>query len=243
MDSFTVCAKLEMSDMGAQNLQSSDVTRSKSLILKMMNENMDLQSQESKRQAPLLNIANILTIIRLVLVPVFIWMFLVNDSPHRWWAVGIFFVAALTDKFDGYFARKWNLITDFGKLADSIADKALIISALMLLSWHGYLWWWVTIVFIVRELGITLMRMYLRKVKVMAAGWHGKVKMAAQSLGIGGLLLPWETFFPAGVATFMYWLSYLLIAIALFYALLSAWEYVRDAIQIEREAERQGLID
>lgn len=204
-----------------------------------MNGNKDLQNEGFSQQVPLLNIANILTIIRLVLVPAFIWVFLVNDAPHRWWAVGIFFVAALTDKLDGHFARKWNLITDFGKLADSIADKALIISALALLSWHGLLWWWVTIVFIVRELGITLMRMYMRKVKVMAAGWHGKVKMAAQSFGIGGLLLPWHTFLPEGVAGCFVWVSYALIAVALFYALLSAWEYVRDAIRIEREAKRR----
>ncbi|MDR6939031.1 CDP-diacylglycerol--glycerol-3-phosphate 3-phosphatidyltransferase [Arcanobacterium hippocoleae] len=191
---------------------------------------------QNKPRVPLCNIANILTIIRLVLVPAFIVSFLVDDPAHRWWAVGIFFVAASTDKLDGYFARAWNLITDFGKLADSIADKALIISALLLLSWHGYLWWWVTIVFIVRELGITLLRMNLRKVKVMAAGWHGKVKMAAQSLAIGGLLLPWHVFLPQSLAVFLVYVSYSLMGIALFYALLSAFEYVRDAMRLLKNA-------
>ncbi|XCB30977.1 CDP-alcohol phosphatidyltransferase family protein [Arcanobacterium hippocoleae] len=146
-----------------------------------------------------------------------------------------FFIAAVTDKLDGHFARSWNLITDFGKLADSIADKALIISALVLLSWHGYLWWWVAVIFIVRELGITLMRMHLRKVKVMAAGWHGKIKMAAQSFGIGGLLLPWHLFLNPEFTNFMVWASYALIAVALFYAVLSAYEYVREAILLSKK--------
>lgn len=147
----------------------------------------------------------------------------------------MFAVAAATDQLDGHLARKYNLITDFGKLADSIADKALIISALVMLSIHGYLWWWVTIVFIVRELGITLMRMFMVKKKVMAAGMGGKIKMMAQALGIAGLILPWHTFLPAAVASVFVWLSYTLIAVALIFAMTSAYEYVREAIRINRE--------
>ena len=79
------------------------------------------------------------------------------------------------------------------------------------------------------------MRMSLRKVKVMAAGWHGKVKMAAQSFGIGGLIIPWNTFLPSGFATFLIWASYLLIAIAFFYAMLSAYEYICEAINLKND--------
>ena len=191
---------------------------------------------QEENKVPLFNIANVLTMIRLILVPVFIWVFLQNTDAHRWAAWAVFAVAAATDKADGYLARKYNLITDFGKLADSIADKALIISALVLLSHHGYLWWWVTILFIVRELGITIMRMFMAKKKVMAAGRGGKIKMFAQSLGIAGLILPWHTFLPSIVATALVWASYVLIAVALFFAITSAWEYIREAIRISRES-------
>ena len=190
---------------------------------------------------PLLNIANILTISRLVLVPVFVALYWVDAPERRWWAFAVFVVAALTDKLDGYLARSRNLITDFGKLADSIADKALIIAALLMLSWHGVLWWWITILFIVRELGITWLKMALRGRKVIAAGWHGKIKMVLQSVGIAILLVPWESFLPAdpseslgtpaGVAYIVGWVCLL---IALVFAFTSAWGYVKEGIALVR---------
>ncbi|MDP9800278.1 CDP-diacylglycerol--glycerol-3-phosphate 3-phosphatidyltransferase [Arcanobacterium wilhelmae] len=181
-----------------------------------------------KNEVPVVNIANALTVLRLVLVPVLMWVALRLGIPH-WCAWGVFALAAVTDKLDGHLARSRGLITNFGKLADSIADKALIIASLILLSMQGWLWWWVTIVFIVRELGITAMRMMVVKKKVMAAGHAGKIKMAAQSFGIAGLLIPWGSFLPGSVALVMVWASYVLIAVALFYALTSAWEYIREA--------------
>lgn len=144
------------------------------------------------------NIANVLTVIRLILVPLFIVAFIEDTDPRRWLAWGIFAIAAFTDKLDGHYARKYNMVTNFGKLADSIADKALIISGLLLLSWHERLWWWVTIVFIVREFGITFMRMVMVKKKVMAAGMGGKIKMVAQSFGIAGLIFAVAYIFTAG---------------------------------------------
>ncbi|WP_124055026.1 CDP-diacylglycerol--glycerol-3-phosphate 3-phosphatidyltransferase [Arcanobacterium ihumii] len=183
-----------------------------------------------------MNIANALTILRLVLVPVFIVVFLNDTTFYRWIAYIVFAIAAITDKLDGYYARSRNLVTDFGKLADSIADKALIISALVLLSIHGYLWWWVTIVFIVRELGITLMRMKMRKIKVMAAGQAGKIKMVAQSFGIAGLLIPWQSIAPIEgmIAQGLIYFSYALIAIALYFAISSAVEYIKEAVRLSR---------
>lgn len=190
---------------------------------------------------PLLNIANVLTIVRLVLVPVFIAVYWVDTPGRRWLALIVFVVAALTDKFDGHYARSRGIITDFGKLADSIADKALIISALVMLSLNDMLWWWVSILFIVRELGITLMRMALKKRKVMAAGWWGKVKMVAQSLGIAILLVPWETFLPgdraeslgtpAGIAYIIGWIA---MGVALLFAYFSAYGYVKEGIRLAR---------
>ena len=197
---------------------------------------MSSSERDTAPQAPLVNIANILTMLRLVLVPVFIAVYWVDTPGRAGIAFAVFAFAAITDKLDGYLARKYHLITDFGKLADSIADKALISAALIMLSWHGHLWWWVTILMIGRELAITLMRMYMVKVEVMAAGWTGKVKMVFQSLGIGGLLIPWAAFLPSGFATFLIWASYALIGIALVLSIVSALEYVRDAQRLSRES-------
>ncbi|MDO4888303.1 MAG: CDP-diacylglycerol--glycerol-3-phosphate 3-phosphatidyltransferase [Actinomycetaceae bacterium] len=192
-------------------------------------------SNGGEADAPLFNVANILTIIRLLLVPVFVAVYW-QDSPGRAaWAWFVFALAAVTDKADGYLARSRNLITDFGKLADSIADKALISAALIMLSWHGHLWWWVSIVMIGRELVITGMRMTVAKKKVMAAGRGGKIKMVFQSFGIAGLLIPWASFLPSALATALVWISYAFLAIAMYHSLVSAVEYAREASRIARE--------
>ncbi|MCI6574233.1 MAG: CDP-diacylglycerol--glycerol-3-phosphate 3-phosphatidyltransferase [Actinomycetaceae bacterium] len=200
---------------------------------------------DAGESVPLLNLPNVLTIIRLVLVPVFIALYWVDTPERRWWAFAVFVLAALTDKLDGYFARARSLITDFGKLADSIADKALIIAALVLLSWHGLLWWWVTALFIVRELGITWLKMALKNRKVIAAGWHGKIKMVLQSVGIAILLVPWETIFGDSVEYMSdawspvvhgcYNVGWVCLAVALVFAFTSAWGYVREGIRLVRE--------
>ena len=189
---------------------------------------------EDGAKAPLLNIANVLTVIRLALVPVFVVVYL-DDAPVRSacaWAV--FAAAAFTDKADGHLARSRNLVTDFGKIADSIADKALISSALILLSWHGRLYWWITVIMIGRELFITAMRMTVVKKKVMAAGRGGKIKMFFQSMGIAGLLIPWASFLPGALAKGLLWTSYAMIGVALYYSVASAVEYVAEARKIAR---------
>lgn len=142
-------------------------------------------------EAPLWNIANILTMLRLVLVPVFVWLFLQGNSASRLAATIVFLVAAITDRLDGQLARSRNLITNFGKIADPIADKALVVSALILLAWAGNMPWWVTIVIIVRELGITLLRFVMIRRSVMAASKGGKLKTVLQMVFIVGLLMPW----------------------------------------------------
>ena len=185
-------------------------------------------------KAPLLNVANVLTVLRLILVPVFVAVYW-SDTPVRsalaWF---VFALAAATDKADGYLARSRGLITDFGKMADSLADKALVAAALILLSWHGHLWWWVTAVMIGRELAITAVRMTVVKKAVMAAGRGGKMKMFFQSMGIAGILIPWASFLPAALAAALLWLSYGLLAVALYFSLVSAAGYVRDARAIAR---------
>ena len=141
-------------------------------------------------RAPLLNAANALTVLRLILVPVFIWLMLSPGEATRLTATLVFIVAAFTDRLDGQLARSWGLVTSFGKIADPIADKALTLSAFLLLSVAGSLWWWVTIVIIVRELGITVLRFVMLRRAVMAASRGGKLKTVLQMFGIVGLQMP-----------------------------------------------------
>ncbi|HLU44361.1 MAG TPA: CDP-alcohol phosphatidyltransferase family protein, partial [Natronosporangium sp.] len=111
-------------------------------------------NQPVARSAPLFNAANVLTAIRLLLVPVFVIAVLVSGMTHAGWriaAAGIFLVASLTDLVDGWIARRYGLITGFGKVADPIADKALIGAALVLLAGFGEIWWWVTGLILARE--------------------------------------------------------------------------------------------
>ena len=142
--------------------------------------------------APVLNIANVLTVLRILLVPVFVVMFFVAGAQEPWWRVGafvVFAVAMLTDYVDGYLARRLGLVTDFGKIADPIADKALISAALISLSLVGELFWAVTVVILVREVGITLWRLFGVDY-VVAASKGGKLKTVTQTLGVGMLILP-----------------------------------------------------
>lgn len=143
-------------------------------------------------EVPVLNVANVLTVLRIVLVPVFLVVFFVAGAQDPWWRVGAFvaFVVAMgTDYIDGYLARRLGLVTDFGKIADPIADKALIAAAMISLSLVGELYWVVTVVILVREVGITLWRLFGVDY-VVAASSGGKLKTVTQTLGLGMLILP-----------------------------------------------------
>lgn len=145
------------------------------------------------RPVPVLNIANVLTTLRIVMVPFFIWFMLADAGDggvFRWLAVAVFAAAIYTDKLDGDIARSRGLITSFGKLADPIADKLLIGSALVLLSVLGELPWWVSLLILVRELGITLLRFVVIKYGVMPASRGGKLKTVLQTLAIFLYLMP-----------------------------------------------------
>lgn len=144
-------------------------------------------------EVPLVNIANILTVFRIALVPVFVVALFVDGGNSTAWritATVIFAVAALTDRYDGRLARERGLVTEFGKLADPIADKALIGAALIGLSVLGAVPWWVTGVIVARELGVTALRFWVLKHGVIPASRGGKLKTLLQSLAIGFYLLP-----------------------------------------------------
>lgn len=140
---------------------------------------------------PLLNLPNALTVLRLLMVPVLIALFVVPQTDLvRWAAALVFVVAALTDIVDGAIARSRGLVTSFGKLADPIADKALTGTALIGLSLLGELAWWITGVIIVREILVTVMRFWVIGHGVIPASRGGKAKTLAQVIAITMYLVP-----------------------------------------------------
>jgi len=191
-------------------------------------------------QAPLLNVANALTVLRLLLVPVFIWLSLLPGDRAGLAAVVVFVVAAFTDRLDGQLARSRGLVTSFGKIADPIADKALTLSAFVLLSVNHRLWWWVTILIVVRELGITVMRFFMLRRAVMAASRGGKIKTTLQMVGLVGLLTPWSTLLPAGLAAFLTKAAYVVVAAALIVTVVTGLDYVREAMRLSRQNGSSG---
>jgi CDP-diacylglycerol---glycerol-3-phosphate 3-phosphatidyltransferase len=178
--------------------------------------------------AGLWNAANILTMVRLLLVPVFGALLAHDHGRSTAWrsvACAVFVVANVTDTLDGKVARARNLVTDFGKIADPIADKALMGTALVILSALGELNWWVTIVILVRELGITLLRFWVLKYGVIAASQGGKLKTFLQGFAILFYLLPIS-------ADWWHWVSVLTMAAALVLTIATGADYVARAMRL-----------
>lgn len=182
------------------------------------------------------NLANLITVLRIALVPFFAWA-LLADGGHtttgRLIATALFVVAAATDRLDGWLARRSGQVTDLGKMLDPIADKVLIGTALVLLSWLGDLPWWVTVVILVRELGITAMRFFLLRYVVLPASRGGKLKTVLQSVAIGLFLLPLDVLpgFVSVVAT-------ILMGAALVVTVVTGVDYARTGLRIRRTASR-----
>jgi CDP-diacylglycerol--glycerol-3-phosphate 3-phosphatidyltransferase len=179
------------------------------------------------------NIANGLTALRIALVPLFAALLLHGDGKQTDWriAAAIAFAGAVaTDKIDGELARSWGLVTNLGKIADPIADKALIGAALISLSMLDELWWTVTVLILVRELGITLLRFIVIRHGVMPAGRGGKLKTVAQSAAI----LIYITPLPDPVQP----VAKLLMAVALVLTLVTGLDYVIQAYRMRESSER-----
>lgn len=185
-----------------------------------------------------INVPNALTLLRAVAVPVFGWMLLAHAHEGGWRTATtiVFMVAILTDFVDGKIARKYNLVTNFGKIGDSIADKALTGMAFIGLSILGELPWWMTIIILLREWGITVMRMKMLKYEVMAANKGGKLKTAMQSLAITLFCLGlWRT------PTFVDVFAWAVMIIAFLLTVITGLVYIRDAIQIRNRAKNAGV--
>lgn len=178
---------------------------------------------------PVVNIANALTVFRIILVPVFVVTLFVDGGHSTMWRLitaAVFGIAALTDRYDGRIARERGLVTDFGKLADPIADKALIGAALLGLSILGDLPWWVTVVVLGRELGVTALRFWVLRHGVIPASRGGKLKTLLQSVAIVLFLLPlghpWE------------WVAWGFMIAAVAATVATGVDYVWQAIVLRR---------
>jgi CDP-diacylglycerol--glycerol-3-phosphate 3-phosphatidyltransferase len=185
------------------------------------------------------NVANIITVVRILLAPIFIWMLLVDDGADgllRYLASGLFILAIVTDSVDGLLARRQNLITDFGKILDPIADKVLIGGALVSLSILGELPWWVTVVILVREIGITVYRFIALRDRVIPASWLGKIKTVFQAIAIAFALTPVYQWLPMPWwPGFMNLVNTILMSIAVVLTVVSGIEYLWQAWRIGRQ--------
>ncbi|PLS28005.1 CDP-diacylglycerol--glycerol-3-phosphate 3-phosphatidyltransferase [Bifidobacterium anseris] len=197
--------------------------------------------------------ANLVTFSRIILVIVFLGLYIgagqwgSRNMGMRWAAAAIFALAASTDKIDGWMARKYNQVTELGKLLDPIADKLLTLGTLIVaasLNEFGIAWlgWVVTALFFVREIGITVMRFFVidHGGSVIAASQLGKYKTFTQCLGLGLLLIPVWSFVPAGAhpawLTVYFVVTYTLIYFSLILCLYSGWEYVRGVLKASKSA-------
>ena len=193
------------------------------------------------------NLPNALTTLRIAMVPFFGWALLADGGESVLWrcvAYGLFVLAAVTDKIDGDIARSRNLVTNFGKVADPIADKALTGMAFVGLSLIGELWWWVTAVVLVRELGITLLRFWVIRHGVIAASSGGKLKTLLQTIALGVLILPlrlldgpWAT-----VGLVLWWGGVLCMAAAVAVTVVTGADYVLKALAVRREGRAGASI-
>lgn len=214
-----------------------------------MSDNVSRVQRDSK--VPVVNLPNALTVLRLVLVPVFVVLGVQSQSWSALWAAFVVFaIAAITDRFDGELARSWGQITDFGRIADPIADKALTLCGFGLLSYQGFLPWWVTILIAVRELGITAMRaFFLRRGVVVSANQAGKLKTFMQMVALGTLLIPWAHFTAMneaneGWVVLIIRLGQIFAGVALALTLYSGVMYVIEGVRLMRGAgAAEAMVD
>lgn len=196
--------------------------------------------EQPEQQVPLLNIANVLTMLRIALVPVFVVLLYLDaegaltqpeatNGPWRWAAAAVFFAAMVTDKIDGDLARSRGLITDFGKIADPIADKLLIGAGLVMLSLLAELPWWVTVLILIREVGVTLLRMLMLRTQVMPASRGGKLKTVLQSAGLQLMLLPLVVF-----ADWLAQAAFWIMIAALVVTVVTGVDYLISALRLRR---------
>ncbi|WP_430867052.1 CDP-diacylglycerol--glycerol-3-phosphate 3-phosphatidyltransferase [Demequina aurantiaca] len=173
---------------------------------------------------------NILTAARLLAVPVMVLLLLADngaEGPDRWWALVVFLIAGATDFLDGYLARRWAVVSTFGKLADPIADKVLILSALAMISLIDGIGWWAFIVLAVREIAVTVGRLMVAGDTVIPASQGGKVKTALQVIAITIFLWP-------NTEAWVDYVAYALLIASVVLALVTGYDYMRRIVAARR---------
>ncbi|AKA96881.1 Phosphatidylglycerophosphate synthase [Corynebacterium ulcerans] len=194
-----------------------------------MNEERTVNTPEHKPSN--FNVPNVLTSLRIIVIPLFAWLVISGDGQHAswmWWSLGVFVALMITDKLDGDIARAKNLVTNFGKIADPIADKALMITALVCLNIVGLVGWWITAIIVIRELGITFWRMSeLRKGNVVPASKGGKIKTTLQSLAVALYLIPLSGVFSV--------VQFLVMLAAVVVTVITGVQYLIDARRLNHE--------
>lgn len=170
-------------------------------------------------------VPNIITIVRILFVPALVWVMIADageGGPLRWLALALFVVGIGSDAVDGHLARSRNLISDFGKILDPIADKALTGAALLVLSYLGELPWWVTGLILFREIGITIWRLIEVRRIVLPAGRGGKLKTVVQAIAISLAIVP----LPALVGDWMHWVNTAAMSLAFILTIWSGLDYL-----------------
>ncbi len=170
--------------------------------------------------------------LRIIGVPIFLWVLLQEGGQSgywRWWAFVVFALLMATDKLDGHLARSRNLITDFGKIADPIADKALMLAALVGLNIIGLLPWWITAIIVVREGGITIWRMFaLRQGRVVPASKGGKLKTVLQSFAVALFLAP---------LAWLFWPAWIVMIAAVIVTVVTGVQYLVDSYSADKSSQ------
>jgi CDP-diacylglycerol--glycerol-3-phosphate 3-phosphatidyltransferase len=166
---------------------------------------------------------NTLTVARILLIPIGVYTLFYDggDNPtFQLIAYLIFFILGMTDIVDGRWARRTNRITSLGTFLDPVADKALIGSAMISLSILDRFPWWITVVILTREIGITLFRLMVIKNGVIPASKGGKIKTLTQNFGVGFFILP--------LPTWLDWFKYGFISVAIILTVTTAYDYLRS---------------
>ena len=202
-------------------------------------------SQQPSAEPSPWNVPNALTVLRILMVPLFLVFLLAdggNDVTLRWWALVVFLVAMFTDFVDGYLARRNNLITNFGKIADPIADKSLMAAALIGLAIIVELPWWVPVIILVREFGITVLRFFMIRIAVMPASRGGKIKTVLQTAAIALFLLifPLSDVVAPVVYTILLVIAWIIMTAAIVVTIVTGVDYCVQAAKLYKDAKNGG---
>ncbi|SMX93296.1 CDP-diacylglycerol--glycerol-3-phosphate 3-phosphatidyltransferase [Brevibacterium iodinum ATCC 49514] len=202
-------------------------------------------SQQPSAEPSPWNVPNALTVLRILMVPLFLVLLLAdggNDVTLRWWALIVFLLAMFTDFVDGYLARRNNLITNFGKIADPIADKSLMAAALVGLAIIVELPWWVPVIILVREFGITVLRFFMIRIAVMPASRGGKIKTVLQTAAIGLFLLvfPLSDVVPSVVYVILLVSAWIIMTAAIVVTIVTGVDYCVQAAKLYKDAKSGG---